>query len=93
MRVGAATGSPRRTAALRRSARVKNGRLGYDFTMTHDELAPFVGKNVAVYHTAGNVVTGTLVHDDPTGPYEVNSVDGEVPPVPLLHEEIVRVVA
>lgn len=61
--------------------------------MTHDELAPFVGKQVAVYHTAGNVVTGMLVHDDPTGAYQVRSIDGEVPPIPFLRDEIVRVVA
>lgn len=61
--------------------------------MTQDELAPFVGKNVAVYHTAGNAVTGTLRHTEPGDVYHVHSVDGEVPPVPFTCEEIVRVVA
>ncbi len=61
--------------------------------MTDQELAPFVGKQVAVYHTAGSVITGTLERPEPTGPYHVHSVDGEVPTVPLLREEIERIVA
>ncbi|GAC1310984.1 MAG: hypothetical protein NVS2B3_11580 [Vulcanimicrobiaceae bacterium] len=61
--------------------------------MTHQELAPYVGKTVAVHHTAGNIVTGVLLQAGPEGSYNVRSVDGEVPPVPFLHDEIVRVVA
>ncbi len=61
--------------------------------MTDEELAPFVGKEVAVHHAAGNVVTGTLRHPEPTGPYHVVSSDGEVPPVPLARDEIERIVA
>jgi len=59
--------------------------------MTHAELEPFVGKNVAIHHTAGNVVTGKLEHSDPMGPYHVHSADGEVPPVPLRLDEIISV--
>ncbi|GAC1311598.1 MAG: hypothetical protein NVSMB19_26050 [Vulcanimicrobiaceae bacterium] len=61
--------------------------------MTNEELAPFVGKPVAVYHTAGNVVTGTLAQHGATGSYHVTSADGEVPPVPLHADEIERIVA
>jgi len=76
-----------------RHARVARCRLGYERGMTEKELAPFVGKQVAVHHSAGNIVTGVLKRSDPSGPYQVHSADGEVPPVPLLAEEIERIVA
>lgn len=61
--------------------------------MTEEELAPFVGRTVAVYNTAGNAVTGILRHADSLDVYHVHSVDGEVPPVAFLPEEIVKIIA
>ncbi len=92
-RTGSSCVTKMKRATRLRHARVARCRLGYERGMTEKELAPFVGKQVAVHHSAGNIVTGVLKQSDPSGPYQVHSADGEVPPVPLLAEEIERIVA
>lgn len=59
--------------------------------MTHEQIAPFVGQNVAAHLRDGNVVTGRLYQPETMGPYEVYSIDGEVPPTVFLSDEIDRI--
>lgn len=71
--------------------RVTRVASGYERRMTHEELAPFVGRTVAAHLRGGDVLTGRLRQPDVRGPYEVHSIDGEVPPIVLLSEEIDRI--
>ena len=64
--------------------------------MTHQELAPFVGRAVSIDHVNGHVITGMferLPSQGEDAAYFLRSVDGDLPPVTLKAADIAGISA